>query len=56
MEDDKVNPRVERFERKKKEGLKGQLNCIICPPHRGENATRKPKHISWKKERKVKYK
>lgn len=57
MEDDiKVNTRIERIERNIKQGLKGQINCIICPPHRGENATRRAKHTNWKKERKVKYK
>lgn len=54
--EDKINSRVERFERRKREGLKGQMNCVICPPHKGENATSKARHTNWKKERKTKFK
>lgn len=32
------NPRTIKLKNKKK------LRCSICPPNRGENASRKPKH------------
>jgi len=32
------------------------IKCGYCPPHRMENASRKPKHTSWKKMRKNKFK
>lgn len=56
MDEGKANSRVEKIKKKIQEGLKGQISCIICPPHRGENATRKAKHTNWKKERKARYK
>ena len=32
------------------------INCDRCPFHRGENASRQPKHRSWKELRKTQYK
>jgi len=33
-----TNSKIDKIERRER------LNCSICPPNRGENATRKPKH------------
>jgi hypothetical protein len=34
----------------------GRIRCPICPPNKGENAKRKPKHSSWKNNRKNRFK
>lgn len=37
-EPDEVTSRVDRMQRRQ------WLRCVMCPPHRGENATRYPSH------------
>lgn len=39
--DEKPNNRAEKLAKREE---RGQLKCSICPPHKGENASRKPKH------------
>ena len=39
----------------RKQELKDTLRCSICPPHKGENSERKPKHTNWKQSRKDRF-
>lgn len=44
-----ANSQVYKRARKRHLARSGQLNCPLCPYHRVENATRKPRHLSWKR-------
>ena len=44
MFDDNINNRVASIQRKQELARSREINCVYCPYHRNENASRHPKH------------